>query len=82
MRFINSDSYNHVFYYFEYMVIGVPTVTQWLENPNSVHEDAGLIPDLTQCVKYPSLPQAAAEVTDATQILHCCGSGLGQHVQF
>ena len=27
---------------------GVPVVAQWVTNPTSIHEDAGLIPGLTQ----------------------------------
>ena len=30
---------------------GVPAVAQWLTNPTSNHETAGLIPGLTQWVK-------------------------------
>ena len=31
--------------------MGVPVMTQRLTNPSSIHEDAGLIPGLTQWVK-------------------------------
>ena len=39
---------------------GASIVDQKVKNQSSLHEDAGLIPDLTQWVKDPSLLQAAA----------------------
>ena len=35
---------------------GVSVVTHWIKNPTSIHEDAGLIPGLTQWVKELALP--------------------------
>ena len=39
-------------------VLGVPIVAQKVENPASIHEDAGSIPGLDQWVKDLVLPQA------------------------
>ena len=35
--------------------IRVSIVAQWVKNPASIHEDMGLIPGLTQWLKYPVL---------------------------
>ena len=38
--------------------LGVPIAAQWVINMINIHEAVGLIPGLTQSVKYLVLPQA------------------------
>ena len=56
-------------------------MVQWVTNPTSIHEDTSLIPGLAQWVKDLVLPCAVVYVTDAAQIPHCCGCGIGQKLQ-
>ena len=48
---------NEAFYgtHLKDLEMGVPSVAQWVKNPTSIHEDAGLIPGLAQWVKDPAL---------------------------
>ena len=54
---------------------------QQVKNTASIHEDAGMIPDLPEWVKDPELPQGAVEVMDAAQVWHCRGCGVGTQLQ-
>ena len=53
----------------------------WVKDPNNVCEDVGSNPGLTQWVKNLALPQAAAQVVDAAQILCYRGYGIGWQLQ-
>ena len=52
-------------------------MAQWIKNPASIHEEAGLIPGLPQWVKDLVLLQAVVEVADLAQIWGCRGCGIG-----
>ena len=52
-------------------------MAQWVTNPASISEDAGLIQGLTQCVNNPVFPPAVAQTADVARLLCCCGSGKG-----
>ena len=63
------------------MFVGVPTVTQWVKNPTSIHEDVSSIPGLCQWVKDLALVQAVAYVADMGGIPCYCGCGVGWQLQ-
>ena len=56
-------------------------LAQWLANPTKNHGVAGSIPGLSQWFVDPAFLWAVVWVTDAAQILHSCGSGIGQQLQ-
>ena len=62
------------------MYHGIPVVAQQVKNPYSIHEDAGLIPCLTQWVKDLAWLQAAVWVTDKAHIPSSSGCGVGQQL--
>ena len=57
--------------------MGVSVVAQPVKNPTSIHDASGSTPGLTQWVKDPALPQAAALVGDVARIWCCYGCGVG-----
>ena len=52
--------YIYIYYLFTQNLFnwGVPLVAHCVKNLTSIHENAGYIPGLAQCVEEPALPQA------------------------
>ena len=62
--------------------MGVPIVTRQVKNCHSVHEDAGLVPNLAPWVKDLVLLKAMVQFANVSWIQHCCGYGVGLQLQF
>ena len=54
-RLQKHRTYSDTILLFKNLQWGVPTVTQMVKNPTSIHEDVGSIPGLAQWVKDPGL---------------------------
>ena len=58
---------------FQETQLGVPVVAQGVKNQISIHEDAGLIPGLTQWIKGSGIATSYS--------VGCCGCGVGWQLQ-
>ena len=65
----------------EIISAGVPAVAQLVKNLTQCCEDRSSIPGLSQWVKDPEFPQAAAQVADVAPIWRGYGCGVGQQLQ-